>query len=192
MAEIIKCEVCGKESKGKGWADKHSETHASKTVQMPSALEPVPATVSTNQPDDRLSKIEDRLDRLTDLLTTVAEKQIETESKKETIVVTPESPKELFHKTDLSGLFPKEWRAVIDRVLGNDFVARIEESSGGNFILEVLLPERFDRRVGEKRGQDISTGLIRRASDINDVEHWCKKIAETIVKSHPEFKKATV
>lgn len=87
---------------------------------------------------------------------------------------------------------PSSWRAVIDRVLGPDFQAEVLEASGGNFTLKVIVPKIFDRRRGEEASMshyDHSAFPIRRASDISDVELWCKRMKETIQKLYPEFMK---
>src|SRR3990167_8145522 len=36
---------------------------------------------------------------------------------------------------------PKQWRVKIDEILGKDFEADVDDSSGGNYILKIFLPE---------------------------------------------------
>ena len=82
---------------------------------------------------------------------------------------------------------PKQWRVKIDEILGKDFEADVDDSSGGNYILKIFLPDKWDRRVGEKKGKDCSTGLIRRESDISDVKLWCERIRDNIKKTYNNF-----
>lgn len=104
----------------------------------------------------------------------------------------PEPPvKEAEEVMDIKNYVPKKWREKVDEVLGKDFKLEIEESSGGNFILKVFVPEEYDCRVGDERSmnkQDMRCGLIRRASDVADVEKWCNLIKANIQKTHSNFK----
>lgn len=89
------------------------------------------------------------------------------------------------------GYFPKKFRRIIDEHLGPDFEATLEESSGADCILKIIVPKQWDCRIGdEKLGgtHDIRTGLVKKASDIADVDTWCKKFAAHIKKSHPSFR----
>ena len=84
---------------------------------------------------------------------------------------------------------PSKWQQKVNDILGEDFALVVEESSGGNYLMKVFLPPYLDRRTGEKEGLDTSCGLVRRASDIADVEKWCNLIKANIQKFYPLFKK---
>ena len=86
---------------------------------------------------------------------------------------------------------PAKWRAKVTGILGEDFDLQVDESAGGNYIIRVLLPAHLDRRNGDEKGKglDISTGLVRRASDLADVEKWCILIKSNIQKKYNDFKK---
>lgn len=81
---------------------------------------------------------------------------------------------------------PGKWRAKIDEVLGKSFEAEAEDSSGGDFLLKIYMPEQLDRRPkGERQGRDTSIAVIHRATDVADVETWSKRIKENILKNFP-------
>mgnify|MGYP001560159087 FL=1 len=86
---------------------------------------------------------------------------------------------------------PSKWRAKVDELLGTDFDLQVEESSGGNYNIKILLPPHLDRRNGDEKGKgrDCSSGFVRRASDLSDVEKWVLLIKANIQKKFPDFKK---
>lgn len=142
-----------------------------------------------NQPNE-LSEIKEQVGKLTDLVTALGERVLNTTKP------TPEPPtspvrvsKPSPATSDLSGVVPKAWRQIVDMELGNDFGIEVTDSSAGNMLIKVIVPDHLDRRVGEKEGKDHSMGLIRRASDLSDVEHWCEKIRSNIQKTYNDFHK---
>lgn len=117
---------------------------------------------------NKQKEIEEKLSRLAEL-----EKKIESQ---------PEN---------IEGMLPRSWRDVIDKGLGPDFKASVAESSGGNYIIKIVIPPQYDRRTGEQKQmmkEDYSTGIVRRASDIADVTRWCELIKGTIKSMYPDFK----
>lgn len=84
---------------------------------------------------------------------------------------------------------PRKWRDVVTEVLGSDFSLDVADSSGGNYVITITIPDEWDRRVGNRKGRDYSTGLVRRATDLADVEKWCNMIRSNIQKTYPKFKK---
>ncbi len=86
--------------------------------------------------------------------------------------------------------FPSKWRQKINEILGENFEAEVEESAGGDYILKVYMPSSLDRRVGMEKnsGRDISVGIVRRGSDVADVEKWSKLICANLQKTFPNFK----
>src|SRR3990167_1797056 len=104
------------------------------------------------------------------------------------MVRTKKTVDEEISEKDLLEQLPRTWRTVVDEILGVDFIAKVEDRAHGNFVLFIYLPKHLDRRVGEKNGElDYSTGLLRRASALQDVQTWCEKIATNIKKTYPKF-----
>lgn len=95
--------------------------------------------------------------------------------------------KEEQEQNEVAQMIPKKWRAIVDEKLGKDFDLKVEDSSDGNFVLHFILPQRIDRRVGDRTGRDHSVGLIRRASATGDVEQWADRIAGNIKKTFTHF-----
>lgn len=143
-----------------------------------------------NQPNE-LTEIREQVGRLTDLVTALGERvlnapqtPVEAPVRLQEASTKPTSP-----TSDLSDIVPSAWRRIVDDMLGTDFDLKVEESSGGNMIIKILLPDSLDRRVGERTGKDCSTGLVRRSSDVADVEAWCLKIRSNIQKTHVGFRR---
>jgi hypothetical protein len=90
----------------------------------------------------------------------------------------------------IDGVLPRTWRDTIDKILGNEFKASVMESSGGNYLIRIVIPERWDRRIGDEKQmlkEDFTTGLVRRSSDVSDITKWCDLIKTTIKTKYPEF-----
>jgi len=84
--------------------------------------------------------------------------------------------------------FPPKWRDRIDKLLGPDFYAELEDTAHGDCILKVFIPDHLDRRTGETQGRDLSTGLIRRKSALSDIDLWCQRIGDNLRKYYPDFR----
>lgn len=137
--------------------------------------------------------LEAKFDKLLDVVSELAEKVSKLQTVN-TMTVTMGQGKSVSTTTPrpvqeekLNDRVPPQWRAVVDAKLGTDFDIKVEDTVHGDFLLYVYLPTRYDRRVGQKFGRDLSTGLIRRASPLADVEKWTVRIAENIKKSYSEF-----
>ena len=127
----------------------------------------------------QIDALSEKLDALVGVITTMAEQR------KPDLPPKPIEPQ--VSPLTVDNLIPSAWQVKIDEVLGKGFEVKILESSNGNYVMDVYMPEGLDRRVGERQGRDHSTGLIRRASDVSDVETWCARIKEQIVKSYPNW-----
>lgn len=141
-----------------------------------------------------------RISDLADLLEKVA---IEVTKKKEEpppqefldkdtpLQVIPPKPKDTeVPPQDFKMPIPSAWKDRVARILGSNFDTDLEETSGGNFLLKIYMPRGFDRRQGEERNQrtrDFTVGLVRRGNEITDVETWCNRMRENIMKVFPEF-----
>jgi hypothetical protein len=91
----------------------------------------------------------------------------------------------------VGSLVPKTWRDIVDTMLGKDFGVTVGDSSGGNYVVKVHVPVRYDCRVGDEKAmskEDIRACLVRRASDIDDLKTWCMAIKSNIAKKYPDFK----
>ena len=137
----------------------------------------------------KLNDLASKVDKLTDIVSILADKVMrKVDVPAVSVNVQMPNPEEGLPKLNPTFAIPNEWREVVDRILGKEFGATVS-ASNENYIITVVLPQELDRRVGEKQGRDISTGIVRRASPLADVEYWCKKIAENLSKIHPNFKK---
>lgn len=145
-------------------------------------------TMKENQLETKVDDLANKFEALLDMVTGLADKVMpprQTEN---------ERVEELFEgATSLDEPLPtpRKWRDIVNNILGSDFDVKVEDSSEGNFIIFIYLPENLDRRIGEEKLQntkDYSTGLVRRASATADVEYWCEKIKKTIQKMYPNFK----
>ena len=160
-------------------------------------LEPNSPETIVEPGDDKIKVLEQKFDKLVDLVSQLAERITAPNTLlPQPVVQQPPSRIEEFvteqkEHDNASQLVPRSWRKIVDDMLGQDFGVEIDDSSNGNFVLKVLVPQQFDRRIGLERGpgQDCSTGLIRRASALADVEKWCTLIGQNISKFYPTFKK---
>jgi len=85
--------------------------------------------------------------------------------------------------------FPPQWRAKIDEILGKSFEADAETGANGDYLMKVYMPEGVERRPGgERTGRDLSQAIVRRATDMADVESWCNKIKNNILLTYPNLK----
>lgn len=141
------------------------------------------------QEDPRFEQLNGRIDQVLDLITKVAEmipKPItDSVGNIDTTIESKLPP-------DIQGSrlpIPSKWREKINQILGPEFEALVDESSGGNYTITIYIPPNLDRRGNNQPGRDFSTGLIRRASDIADVENWATRILQNIQKTHNNFKK---
>lgn len=146
----------------------------------------VPSETPESDLDEKVNFLAQRVDSMMDLMKKVVENSV----KQEEIIKKHEEGKLKTQEIPQQGsLIPRVWRAKVNEILGTDFGLEIQDSSGGDFVLRFILPEKWDRRTGdEKVGRDISVGLIHRSSDVSDVETWCKLIKENILKKHKDFK----
>lgn len=140
--------------------------------------------------EEALDKQNKKIDSIVEMVDLIAQSFKEQKEVKVEQIATQEVVKETSYPPEVTtGLPPpSKWRRLVDQILGTDFGLEVDESSSGNYVIKVSLPTRCDRRVGDKIGLDVSTGLVRRSSDLADVELWCKKIKENILKTYPNFK----
>lgn len=168
-----------------------SEEHKAK---LKAGREAKKNAVQAEQPNDSFKELESRVDKLVEVVDKIAT-LITTEKKVEKVVedskpvnvtyVTPDVPREIKYTV------PVEWRRVMDQYLGVDFKGEVLSSSGGNYSLKIIFPENIDRRIGVERSKDPDHSMaspINRASDVSDVENWCKRILNTIKQRYPDFK----
>lgn len=148
------------------------------------------------KPDPLLSALSTRLDSLVDIVSALAEK-----------VMTPQPTL----ASDITGLTtgmaqevspvartgpatamadlpaPLAWADKMREILGNDFEMEVVDGGSGDFVIKIYVPE-YLKRDKTIIGRDHSSGLVRRASALQDVEMWCLKIRDNIKKVHPSFK----
>jgi len=144
--------------------------------------------------DKKIDDQDNKIDKLIDVVMGLADQlptapTIAPSPVTPNILPTPEDPEGFTASNEIS--IPAMWRAKINEILGEDFEATIEDSNGGSFILKIFLPKHLDRRKGEalKEGdKDMSSGIIRRATDMADVEMWCTRIKTNIQSFFPDFK----
>ena len=136
--------------------------------------------------DERMNALEEKMSAMMDLMTEVIDQK--NEQKKEEVI--PENQKlqhDIQQMDNISQMLPIKWKQKIEEILGKGFDIEINDSAGGNYVMYFYIPSHLDRRVGEKNGRDHSTGLIRRASDIADIEQWCTRIKQTIKLRFPAW-----
>lgn len=165
-------------SRGK-WTDEQREAarlkRAKKSVSLPS-----------KQEDDKVAQLSEKVDKLFDVVERVVQMVSEKPQPSQPAQRQPDLPEDV----SLDMMVPTKWRQMIDKYLGKDFQAEVQEGGNASFSLKIYIPKHLDRRVGPKDdpNPDVSMASpIRRASDVADVEMWCKKIAENIKKTHPNF-----
>lgn len=132
----------------------------------------------------RIKNISDKVENLIEIVTQLTNvvKDIKSPPKPEIKVVKRDLVEETLP-------VPRIWREKAYAILGEGFEFKIDDTVNGDFILKIILPKELDRRVGEKMGErDISTGIVRRISPILDVETWCNKVKQNILKTYQDFK----
>src|SRR3990167_8279891 len=97
--------------------------------------------------DPRFEALNKRIDQVLDVVSKVAE-MIPRQDKVGNIDTTIESklPPTLL-KEDGKLPVPGKWREMINQILGPEFEAEVDESSGGNYVIKVYMPLHLDRRV---------------------------------------------
>jgi len=143
--------------------------------------------------DKRITNLESSLEKITELvvnMSTIIEEgqRIAAETPAPTKTPVRDIEKEIEAEGTDSIPLPQKWVEAKNRLLGTDFTMEIKDVADGNFMMTVWLPDHLDRRVGDRTGKDLSTGLIRRTSALADVEVWCSRIAGNIKKNYPDFK----
>jgi hypothetical protein len=155
-------------------------------VSLP--LHPEPGIVDPAFNEARLSKIENTLDKMTDVLSALAENM---PAKKEA-PAKPMNPTQVEKiKEEVQALeVPPSWRAIVDKYLGPDFQTVLQESAGGNFSMLIIFPEDIDRRIGTSREpgtRDRSMfSPIRLANTQDDIKRWCELTVQNI-KQTPKY-----
>ena len=127
----------------------------------------------------RFEKIESTLAGIGDALLAIAKNLPEKVTPK---VLSTKKPKQ-----ELSNLpIPKEWRAILDEMLGVDFKASVQGNAVGDFSMLVVFPKEIDRRGSvEKNDKEFDESMfspIRRVSPEDDVRKWCKLTVSNIKK----------
>jgi hypothetical protein len=156
------------------------------------AQAPTPDAQLAAAPVDPVEALSKKLDKMVDIMSVLAVKVNKLEDEKPVPdSAAPAKPRYSTTEIDRDAFnkrVPRQWRELIDTILGPDFEAEVNDSNG-NWMLTIIVPEYLDRRVGSERkdGKDTSTGLVRRSSDLADVENWCKLVRERIVERYPKF-----
>lgn len=104
----------------------------------------------------------------------------------------PEVVEPVIGLDDIKNMVPSKWREKIREILGDGFDSSVEETTGGHFLLKIVVPEEWDCRIGDEKRmskRDLRCGLVRRTSDLSDVEKWCELFKANIQKTHPNFRK---
>lgn len=138
---------------------------------------------------DPIAELNEKFDKLVDVVGGLAERVIKKEEKQE-VKSTPVDIEKDTPSDDIP--VPPSWLKIMRDILGNDFTMKVVEGGHGDFVIDIYLPINLDRRNGSDRQPntvDHSTGLVRRASVLADVETWCDKILTNIRVTHPDFKK---
>ena len=139
--------------------------------------------------DYEILELRKRIADLTEIVMMAAKNAVEEESKG-SVTDNSISLPPVIDSTDIKKSVPSVWRNKINEILGTQFEAEVNESSGGNYLLRVYMPADLDRRKGEEKNKntkDCTVGLIRRATDIADVEKWANLIKVNIKKYYPNF-----
>ena len=139
---------------------------------------------------DEITEIKKSVADLTELVMMVADNVAKKEESKGLLTDNSVSLPPVIDSTDIKKSVPSVWRNKINEILGTQFEAEVNESSGGNYLLKVYMPTDLDRRKGEEKNKntkDCSVGLIRRATDVADVEKWLNLIKSNIKKFYRNF-----
>lgn len=116
-------------------------------------------------------------------------KQIETANQQKV-----EEPKPATHITkeaqplkaeeELSQIVPTEWRALVDKLLGDDFGLKVEYPIGGNgFVIHISVPKEKSNASDAHwiyYHQDMRSKVIDSKEGINGVESFIKKVAQNL------------
>ena len=156
-----------------------------KTKQL---AEPLPMD---NLMETKLNEVSARIDKLVDIVTGVVEmvkqKEEPVPTKGPSLDVRAKTPED----DNFSQAAPRAWRLIVNKILGSDVSLRVEDTVHGDYVLYFALPKHLDRRVGEDKnnGQsnDVSTGIIRRASAMADVEKWSNLVKDNVTKKFKDF-----
>jgi hypothetical protein len=194
--EKLTCGRCNKVCSGKAGLKIHAkrcglDTTAAIKVPSPAQLDEVAvkstalsqAMPPTVVEPDRLGTLEQKFDQLLDVVTSLAQRPTSAPM----TATEPEARTFLEHTSVTAQMVPKQWKEITQKVLGSGVELLVEDSADGNFLAYFYMPPGIDRRVGDKKGRDFSTGLIRRASPTADLEKWCNLILANIKKSYPDF-----
>lgn len=141
--------------------------------------------MTNKQIEKKVKELEAKMESMVDLMLNLAQSIPTKEVKQEaTGVIQINLPPDIEKGLPI----PSKWRQKINEILGEDFEAEAEES-GVDYILKVYIPPHLDRRIGADKnsGRDLSVGLIRRATDVADVEKWTRLIKANIQKTYPNF-----
>lgn len=137
--------------------------------------------VAVDPSEARLSKIENTLEKITDVLATVA--QSLPAQPKPKVQPTPVEHEKMKAETK-SMMIPEEWRAIVDEYLGIDFDLFLKPSANGNYSLLVIFPPHIDRRTGVRKDQakpdETMFSPIRLGSTTDDVKKWCELTVQNI------------
>lgn len=162
----------------------------SKNVEVPLTLTApeVGQAAFTPSSEERLAKVENSLEKITSVLTSLVEKLPDNAPKKESASLSPMENEKLM--MDLKGnVIPPKWREVLDRHFGKDFDYEFLDSAPG-FALKVVLPEYLDRRIGTAKGQGRDCSVLaplRQFSSLADLEEKCELVVKNIKVTYPLF-----
>lgn len=131
-------------------------------------------------------ELEKKVNELTELVMKV----VEAMPKKEDSIPLAITPQVDLPPQKTTGLpAPSTWRAKVDEILGKSFEIEVVDGAKGDYLMKIYMPEGIERRPGGERiGRDLSQAIIHRATDLFDVESWCKKIQSNILLTHSNLK----
>ncbi len=93
-------------------------------------------------------------------------------------------PKVLKAEEELSNIVPAEWRALVDKLLGDDFGLKVEYPIGGNgFVIHINVPKEKSNASDAHwiyYHQDMRSKVIDSKEGINGVESFIKKVAQNL------------
>jgi len=173
MAELKKCELCGKEFKN---MEVHMRKHEKKEVKFDNSVE------------KKLDEVVSTINILASAVGKLVE--LQTADKKPEQTVKSDSTETYRPKLDdvtyPSAYIPPKFRNIVDEVLSPEFGIKIEDfENTTDFQFSVIVPDKYSSVIPTDRQKgvvDIRSRIIPRALGENGVREWCMLIRNNLNK----------
>lgn len=130
---------------------------------------------------DRISRLEDKVDKLVDIIEAVVEQKPEKKEEKK--------PEPKIKDADGSAQdqhIPRDYINLVKEMLGEDFGLKIDYfTDRPEFMLSIIVPKKFSSLDGnnyDERGGDVRSRVIKNAEGINGVREWVKMVHDNVTR----------